>query len=134
MWEARVLAPTEVFGGVLHDVLPKYQYFNIPVPKDPNDPTHPFQLLKRIAQPGDFVILKVDVDNVDVDRGVSEALRNDEQLARLVGEFYMEYQLNCKPMVVDHWGPSHDPAATLADNYKLFLDLRRRGIRAHGWV
>lgn len=33
-----------------------------------------------------------------------------------------------------HWRNSSNPDLGLKDSYDIFLAMRRRGIRAHGWV
>jgi hypothetical protein len=42
--------------------------------------------------------------------------------------------VNFQPMVAAGWGNTVDPGKTLADAYDMFLELRKRGVRAHSWV
>eukprot|EP00878_Enallax_costatus_P028658 GHUV01030973.1.p1 GENE.GHUV01030973.1~~GHUV01030973.1.p1 ORF type:complete len:121 (+),score=5.37 GHUV01030973.1:148-510(+) len=57
LWEAAVTAPSTVFKNVPRDMLHKYQYFNIPATADRSDPANPVNVLKQVAQQGDFVVL-----------------------------------------------------------------------------
>ncbi|KAF8056741.1 glutamate--tRNA ligase [Scenedesmus sp. PABB004] len=134
MWEARVHPPAELFKHVPGAVHAKYQYFNLPVSTDPGEPSHPLQVLKAVAQPGDYVLFKLDLDNTAVETSIFKAMLRDAELLGLIDEFLFEYHVNFAPMVAAGWGGTVDPNATLADAFQLFAELRRRGVRAHSWV
>lgn len=122
-----------LFKHVPGAVRAKYQYFNLPVGTDPGEPSHPLQVLKAVAQPGDYVLFKLDLDNTAVETSIFKAMLRDAELLGLIDEFVFEYHVNFAPMV-PAWGQTIDPNATLADSFQLFAELRRRGMRAHSWV
>lgn len=45
-----------------------------------------------------------------------------------------EHHVSFEPMQRRHWGASANPNLTLADSFDIFLALRRKGIRMHGWI
>ena len=116
----------------------KYQYFNWPASSNSSDPSSPLNILKKIAQTGDFVVLKLDIDTPEVEMVILRELMNDPDLLELVDEFFFEYHVLFKPMNMDWFGsenPSPRPTSdTLADSYKVFRTLREKGVRAHSWV
>lgn len=133
-------------------LLHKYQYFNVPVSTNTSEAGHPLQVLRRVAQRGDFVLLKLDLDNTAVEHGVASALLADPLLLELVDEvekwatpagghtdndtalqFLFEYHVRFGPLL-GSWQSTIDPQATLANAYRVFLRLRQRGMRAHSWV
>eukprot|EP00878_Enallax_costatus_P010856 GHUV01011336.1.p1 GENE.GHUV01011336.1~~GHUV01011336.1.p1 ORF type:complete len:374 (+),score=32.52 GHUV01011336.1:1639-2760(+) len=59
LWEAAPADPAKVFRYVPKDILHKYQYFNTPATGDRLDPSNPVNIMKSIAQPGDFVVFKL---------------------------------------------------------------------------
>jgi hypothetical protein len=67
------------------------------------------------------------------ENAILKNLREDPAAAVLVDEFFLEYHVNFQPMM-QYWGNTVDPQKTLADAFKLFLELRQQGWRAHSWV
>lgn len=51
--------PSKVYDKLPQELMHKYQYFNIPATSDIKLPSHPLNMLKSVAQPGDFVVLKL---------------------------------------------------------------------------
>ena len=105
-------------------------------------------VLKRTARPEDFVVLKVDFDDADVEAQVLDAIRRPAgELAALVDEMFVEFSLHPSEM-------QHNPAVVSEDCHKmegcdsaahtipakakqalgLMRDLRELGIRAHFWI
>jgi hypothetical protein len=135
LWEATVINDTVLLGMVPPQLQYKYQYFNIPVGLDPSAPNHPLQMLRALAQPGDFVVFKLDLDNSAVETAVIRELLKDPDLLGLIDSFMFEYHVNFQDMIAAGWaGHTVSPDSDLTDAYALFLKLRRRGVRAHSWV
>lgn len=138
LWEAKVTPPADVFGVLPKQLWHKYQYFNVPAVADGNDPSAPLNILKTVAQPDDFVVLKVDIDSPAVESKIIDTIIADPDLSGLVDELYYEYHVDFEPMNKDWFGwPEHGKittAKTLKDAYDLFLRLRMLGIRAHSWI
>lgn len=138
LWEARPTPAEEIFSGLPKHLWHKYQYFNWPASSNSSDPSSPLSIIKKIAQPGDFVVLKLDIDTPEVEMVILRELMNDPELLELVDEFFFEYHVLFTPMNRDWFGaenPHPRPTTdTLADSYKVFHALRENGIRAHSWV
>jgi hypothetical protein len=100
---------------------------------DPQNPLSPIRLIKKIAQPGDFVVFVLDLDDFRVEHAIVRDLLNDSEVLALVDEFVFEDHVQFAPML-RHWGGSAHPHRTLSDTYNLFAQVRTRGIRAHSWV
>jgi len=138
LWEARPTPVDEIFSELPGDLWHKYQYFNWPASSNSSDPSSPLNIIKKIAQPGDFVALKLDIDTPQVEMAILRELLNDPELLELVDEFFFEYHVLFEPMN-ELWfhsvHPSPPPTTdTLADAYNVFRVLREKGIRAHSWV
>ncbi|WIA15646.1 hypothetical protein OEZ85_002272 [Tetradesmus obliquus] len=133
LWEAKPLDPAKVYSKVPPELLHKYQYFNIPAHTDLSSPSHPVRILKQIAQPGDFVVFKLDIDHAESETAILQALLDDPQASALVDEFFFEYHVTFGEML-RYWKSQADPAKSLADAFALFYELRQRGWRAHSWV
>eukprot|EP00878_Enallax_costatus_P028982 GHUV01031353.1.p1 GENE.GHUV01031353.1~~GHUV01031353.1.p1 ORF type:complete len:202 (+),score=49.14 GHUV01031353.1:419-1024(+) len=134
LWEARPISPpSQVYQQLPLPLLHKYQYFNMPATANMSLPSHPLNVIKDIAQPGDFVVLKLDIDNSAVEMSILNAFLQDYEAFSLVDEFFFEHHVKFGPML-QHWRKTVDPKASLSDSYQLFLKLRQRGWRAHSWV
>jgi hypothetical protein len=92
------------------------------------------RILKSIAQPADFVVFKLDIDNFAAENSILASLSGDPAASALVDEFFLEFHVNFQPMVERGWGNTVDPNKKLADAFKLFHELRQKGWRAHSWV
>ncbi|WIA14797.1 hypothetical protein OEZ85_003281 [Tetradesmus obliquus] len=134
LWEAAPISPpSTIFSELPKELFHKYQYFNIPAITNYDDASHPVRMLKDIAQPADFVAFKLDIDNFSAEYAILKVLREDPAAAALVDEFFLEYHVQFQPML-KYWGGTADPNKSLADAFKLFLELRKSGWRAHSWV
>jgi hypothetical protein len=133
MWEATFHNHTELFKNVPLEYMHKYQYFNVPASPDPTKPSSPVRILERVAQRGDYVVFKLDIDTPDVEMAIVNTILNSPHIAELIDEFLFEHHVNFPPMNI-YWNTSGSPT-TLVDSYKLFSSLRSKyGMRAHSWV
>lgn len=133
MWEASTHAVKEIYDGVPPELYGSYQYFNIPASADPKDPTNPLNILKSITNPEDFVLLKLDIDNPPVEDQFIDQIVKDPEIYSRIDELVFEH--HCKfPAMERAWGGQPDAKADLAQSYQLFLELRQKGVRSHGWV
>lgn len=100
---------------------------------------NPLTHLRALATPDDFVAFKLDVDAPAIEIALVEQLLSDAATASLIDDFFWEDVVEGSMM--GRFGWNHDlrkmPSAsrrTMSDSYRLFLRLRRMGIRAHAWV
>jgi hypothetical protein len=126
----------------------KVRYFNVGVDEGTMEQaragTNPasgsfLQMLLSTAKVEDFVIIKVDIDNTDVELTVIKGILERPEISRLVDELYFEYHYNMDGLNFG-WGANvgqdkdgkvtHDVDTAI----KLMADLRKKGIRAHFWI
>jgi len=88
LWEAEPTPASAVFSSLPKELWHKYQYFNWPASSNSSDPSSPLRIIKKIAQPGDFVVLKLDIDTPKVEMAILRELLNDPDLLELVDEFF----------------------------------------------
>jgi hypothetical protein len=133
MWEAAPKTAAQIWGGVPADIMPKFQFYNVPASPDINHPASPVRVLKELAQPGDFVLFKLDIDNSPVEMEIVDSISKDPAIAGLIDEFIFEHHVNFEPMH-RYWASAGIPA-TMQNSYELFTLMRSKfGIRAHSWT
>jgi hypothetical protein len=91
LWEAEARNASAIFGVVPPSLLPRYQYFNLPVSATKGDRFHPLRMLKAMAQPEDFVSLKLDIDHNELEAALVEQILSDPQLYTLIDEMFFEH-------------------------------------------
>ena len=84
--------------------------------------TNPLRVIKALCAPEDFVVLKLDIDNVDLEQALLSQLLADPELQGLIDEMYYE------------WNPTEAGWSSMSQAYKMFHALRSAGMRAHGWI
>lgn len=92
--------------------------------------------------------VKLDIDNNPVETALVRQLLDDPEALARVDEFFWEHHVWGSPLQktrVDLFGTKnigwgqHMPTrgardSTLRDSYRIFTELRERGVRAHAWV
>jgi hypothetical protein len=130
-YEVKPYDPTKYFNIVPDDVLPHYQFFNTKCSGVPGDKHNPLTIIKAIAEPDDYVVLKLDVDQKDVELPIVQQIINDPSLHALIDEFMFEHH-STMPELKWAWGTAIE--GSLTDTYRYFRSMRERGIRAHSWI
>jgi hypothetical protein len=132
LWEATPHTPEDIYDKVPRSMHVAYQYMNIPCSPEVGDPGNPLEIIKALTRPEDFVAVKLDIDTPVVENALIQQILDDSDIYRRIDEFYFEQHVNFKPMLAN-WKDKIDADKTLASSYNLFVELRKRGIRAHGW-
>jgi hypothetical protein len=132
LWEATPHVPNDIYDKVPRSLHKSYQYINIPVSPEVGDPGNPLEIIKALTQPEDFVAVKLDIDTPSVENALIQQILGDREVYSRIDEFYFEQHVNFAPLVA-WWQKTIDVDKTLATSYDLFVELRERGIRAHGW-
>ncbi len=109
-----------------------YRWFNIPANPDVQHPDNPLAVLRKVVKREDFLVLKLDIDNTPIEEQFIAQLMGDESLSALVDEMFFEHHYNMEPLVTLGWGGGLNK--TMDDSAKIFLGLRRKGVRIHVWV
>lgn len=123
--------PEQIFKNVPAALMGKYVYINMPVSAEASSALNPWNVLLHTAKKSDYVIVKLDIDNSEVDRQLVLQLIANKTLHDVVDEFYFEHHVNSKEMN-QYWG-SHHGEHTIVQSYALFKNLRMLGVRAHSW-
>lgn len=105
-----------------------YALINSPINMEDDNNLNMLRLIKIYVKPDDFFVLKVNIDQQDVEDEFASALKENNEVATLVDELYFQHKVNINIMS-QVWGEDLDQ--NLADSYDLFVMLRKNGIRSH---
>lgn len=67
-WEITAVAAAEYWADVPLDMRAKMHYFNVPCDTAPDSPFNPLNIVMNMYQPGDFVVIKLDIDNEKIEQ------------------------------------------------------------------
>ena len=96
------------------------------------------QILKK-AHPGSgFVAFKLDIDQNEIENTVATSLIAWHEQYPFIRsgqfEFFFEQHVDL-PMMRKYWKKTAtESGRKIGESYDLFLQMRKLGIRAHGWV
>ena len=131
-YEANVYPKAKkIFQGVPATVMPHYQYFNVPITHEVGSKYNPLTMIRALAKPRDFVSVKLDVDNSEIEFSLIEQILSDPLTYSLIDEFFFEHHSNVKEF---QWAWKEQVRGSMADGYKFFRRMRELGIRAHSWI
>jgi hypothetical protein len=133
-WDQNLYNPLDFWSHISSPSLyTKLHLINVPVSINVSDPHHPFQIIKSIFRPGDYIALKMDIDAPTYEQHLAESLLEDKVLAAMIGDFFYEKHMGA--LHFPHHGiPPDDPVHNMKSVMTFFTSLRERGIRAHYWV
>lgn len=137
-WEMTLLEPTDYWKRVPPNWKPYWHFSNVPISSEEGHPDNPLRIMQQVATPQDFVSFKLDIDTPAVELPIAIQLLQDPKISNLIDEFFFELHFRCEVMTSCGWGkrvPAESHGFTLERPQVLqfFLDLRRKGIRAHIW-
>ncbi|KAL4854373.1 hypothetical protein ACK3TF_004889 [Chlorella vulgaris] len=128
-WELRNLNPREYWAEVPANIKPILHLYNVGIEGNTTHEEHPIHILKQHAQPGDFVVVKLDIDHVVFEMAFMQEVVNSRQLRSLISEMMFEMHYSHKDMAP--WFGS--PNSTYQNVLELFHSLRQTGLRLHYW-
>lgn len=131
-WEAVPMNASQVWEKIPPHLKPIYHWYNIPVSPVENHGDDVLTYIQKLVRREDFVLVKIDIDNSMVESQIISRLLRSEQLLGLVDELFFEHHVNVAPMH-GYWGTQQEKE-TLMDTYRIFSELRHKGILAHSWV
>lgn len=131
-WEVTQHDPVEVWRNIPAHLKPIYHWYNIPTNPEPAHPDNALNYIMRTARPEDFVVLKIDIDNTEVEEALVNQILFSTRLRGLIDEFFFEHHVNTQPM--HHFWHTEGSPRILADTYRIFSTMRSEGIIAHSWV
>jgi len=136
-WEKNHVDPNDYWRRVPDDMKARLHFFNTPTSADPADPMNPLTFIRRIAKPGDYIVMKLDIDNNAVETGIVDQIIKSHAHHPMIDEFIWENHVKGSPTQWHGWKNLSylvGPYATLNNSYHAFHTLRQLGIRAHSWV
>ncbi|ORY86140.1 hypothetical protein BCR37DRAFT_385624 [Protomyces lactucae-debilis] len=136
--ELEPLSPQDAYEQCPEDLVGKYNLINIGLSMD-KDKYNTLDLIRRTVRKQDFFVFKLDIDSAPIEMPIINALLKDNPdkggVSGLIDELMFEHHCNYEPLA-GPWelrGRSRKEVGDLGSSYKLFGDLRRKGIRAHSW-
>lgn len=139
-WEMTMLNPQEYWQKVPPLWKPFWHFYNTPISPDPSHGDSPVRMVQQIATEKDFVAFKLDIDHPDTEMPIALTLLDgvDGGFGSLVDEFFFELHFRCEVMTSCGWGKrvpanSHGLQLDRPTVLQFFIDLRKKGIRAHIW-
>lgn len=131
-FEAKTHDAKVVFDRIPSNLIPNYHWYNVKISSDPKDKFFAWRFLKEVAQKRDYVLVKLDIDNTQVEEGIVNYLIQDKGAMELIDEMFWEHHVNI-PAMYSNWH-TQNAKSYLHDTYNYFRQLRENGIRAHSWV
>ena len=71
-------------------VLSRMHFFNTPITRDFSDASHPLNIIRSIFQPGDFVAIKLDIDDGPLETAIVKEIEDDPLLMSIIAEMMFE--------------------------------------------
>ena len=109
----------------------RLHFYNVGFDSDTTRAAHPINIIRAIYKPGDVIILKMDVNQSELERSVIKELEDNPVLVRMITEMYLS-------MKYDHTDLEEvfglDNSRTLTDVIASFKTLRRAGLILHYWA
>jgi len=135
-WEAQPVNHNEFWRHVPDEYVMRLVYYNFPSSSVPGSPRNVVTQLKARCQKEDYCVLKLDIDDTEVEESIIEQILADRSASELLDELFWEHHVHENPLSRSSWGNDalSRTASTVKDSYQLFTRLRKLGIRAHSWV
>lgn len=127
--EVTKLDPAIAYQQLPADLVGAYTLINTPLSVHNDSNLDVDRLLYQISVPDDVVVLKLDIDSAQLELQLSQLLVKDDKLSSIVDELMFEHHVDYD-LLRPWWGKQPE---TLTDSYRLFTNLRKRGIRLHSW-
>jgi len=126
-FEASEYVPKSYWNQIPDDVMGKLVFINTGINK--TGKLNPWNILKTVAKPEDYVIIKLDIDTPPLELALCNQIVDDSSISSLIDEMFFEMHVGVNEMRM-YWGGQ---PGELKDTYILFRKLRELGIRMHSW-
>jgi hypothetical protein len=126
-FESEQYSPKSFWNQIPDDLIGLFTFMNVDIGK--TGKFNPWNMLKSIAKPNDYVIIKLDIDTPVLENEIIQQTLNDTSISSLVDEIFYEMHVRINEMI-PYWGVQ---PGELKDSYKLFTKVRHVGIRMHSW-
>ena len=68
----------------------RLHFYNTPITDDFKQASHPLNILRSICKPGDFIVIKLDIDNGPLETAIMEEIGADRELRSCISEIFYE--------------------------------------------
>ena len=68
----------------------RLHFYNTPIKENLTHAAHPLNIIRNICQPGDFIAVKLDIDNGPMEMAIMNAISGDTDLQRCISEIFFE--------------------------------------------
>lgn len=68
----------------------RLHYYNAPITAEIANADHPVNIIRSIYRPGDFIAVKLDIDNSPIETAFVDAIETDPDLLHSIGEMFYE--------------------------------------------
>ena len=68
----------------------RLHFYNTPIKENFTHAAHPLNIIRNICQPGDFIAVKLDIDNGPMEMAIMDAISGDTDLRGCISEMFFE--------------------------------------------
>ena len=79
-FERKAVSAVKFFAGVPANIVPRLHYYNVATESRVGSQYNPWTHVKALAEPGDFVVVKLDIDSPAIEGALIDQLLGDEQV------------------------------------------------------
>eukprot|EP01041_Mallomonas_annulata_P010244 gene10244-21375_t len=140
-FEKIFLQPRYYWKQVPSKLLPYINFYNIGIQSNTSYFNALTNYIKEFVKPQDFLVLKLDIGQMDVEMKIALDILNNDELSELIDEFFFEIKFPCE-FLGEFWNKKiRNELPESIYNFKLqrpkvmefYQKLRYKGIRAHFW-
>lgn len=130
-YELKQMDLNQYWASVPADAKLRLHFLNEGIQADPTSAEHPIHLIRQRVRPGDFLVIKLDIDAAEVELPFMRSIAADAELRGLIGELHFEMHYTHRDM--QHFFAQTGGNVTMNDVLAMFGDLRQKGLRLHYW-
>jgi hypothetical protein len=132
-YELTFVDPNEFYGKLLPEkYMASYHWINVGVSPDRQSRINPLDSIVKKFEEDDLVLVKLDIDQPDIEIPLVLQLVEDETLVKLIDHFYVEHHVHLGELA-GPWSNDGGMRGTVKESVELFTKLREKGISAHSW-
>ena len=68
----------------------RLHFYNTPITDDFTEASHPLNIIRSICEPGDFIVVKLDIDNAPLETAIMAEIGADPELHHCINEMFYE--------------------------------------------
>ena len=65
-------------------------FYNTPITDNFTEASHPLNIIRSVCKPGDFIVVKLDIDNGPLETAIMQEIRTDQILRYCISEMFYE--------------------------------------------